>query len=68
MAESEDATWLRECLAKPDGIMDKFDGQWVAVSDGDVIGSSQNLGEVLANYKRPEAPPLLAFVVRGVLQ
>ena len=68
MAESEDATWLRERLAESDVFMDEFDGQWVAVSDGEVIGSSRSLDEVLANYRRPEAPPLLAFVVGDALQ
>tara|TARA_R110001606_G_C15269966_1_gene639365 strand:+ start:435 stop:647 length:213 start_codon:yes stop_codon:yes gene_type:complete len=63
---------LRYLLLSDEGFVTEFDRQWVAVAGEQIVSANPELGVVLNRLRdQPqdyESKPVIAFVVKGVLQ
>jgi len=71
MAESEDAHWLRNQIMENQDFVLKYDGQWIAVFQSEVVAAGQDVAEMIERFSgqiKEGQSPLFFFCYSGAFQ
>ncbi len=71
MNESEDAAWLRQQILENNEFVIRYDGNWIAVYQREVLGSEADIGYLIKRFSgmmKVGKSPLFFFCYSGAFQ